>query len=545
MQLSAWFTFAATFVSAIILRAPSVLSWSQDGTQGPSATLADASSVHLRIMLYGKNMNIHGQSVFNVFAKPIVSANGSNVRYDGFATFIQGDSQFTYLLVDGAAYVVESLGNDTTSAVSQTVRCLSSIAPFDSIVSALNTLKVVPSTPRNEDGFECAGGTLLKTATPFGREDFTVCASGPSGFIAYGGNIKMSVEYLDYQLHKISTPKLSDGDTSCGVVSTPTSVTPSALALLTGDSISSDNSRKLKTSAGMASTCSCMITPRPCIFLHGLGNPNEEAELQDSPDKTNEKMGDIGDHAPCCSTIKYAVLNTVDYAWTNPTLQQKFCDHSLSMSDTSDLTSRTIQDTIVVTHSMGGLAMAGALANGVCSFGEDTLWVSLSAPMMGSMAVDYLQDICEGEINPFVKTLFSITGDCHMSPARLSTCYQNGRASSPELNAAYAAAQEAYRGNVSAAICSTSYNGVMSKFTISSVIGGTVIPHKSPENDGLIEFQSCLGGLSPSLFGDSYLYRFYAAELNHADTGFLTHDGVFKDSQKPFRWFECLFGSTD
>ncbi|KAG2771212.1 hypothetical protein Pcac1_g17833 [Phytophthora cactorum] len=87
-------------------------------------------------------------------------------------------------------------------------------------------------------------------------------------------------------------------------------------------------------------------------------------ELQDTPKMTKEKFGDIGDHAPCCTTVKYAVLNTVDAGWTNDTLLQKFCDFSLSMSGSSDLTSRTISDTIVVTHSMGGLVMANALATG-------------------------------------------------------------------------------------------------------------------------------------------------------------------------------------
>ncbi|ETM37446.1 hypothetical protein L914_16002, partial [Phytophthora nicotianae] len=62
----------------------------------------------------------------------------------------------------------------------------------------------------------------------------------------------------------------------------------------------------------------------------------------------------------------------------------------------------------------------------------------------------------------------------------------------------------------------------------------------SKENDTLVEFQSCLGGLDPDMFGDSYLDRFYSAKLNHADTAFLTHDGLFRDSQKPFKWFECL-----
>ncbi|KAG3134398.1 hypothetical protein C6341_g22173 [Phytophthora cactorum] len=89
-------------------------------------------------------------------------------------------------------------------------------------------------------------------------------------------------------------------------------------------------------------------------------------------------------------------------------------------------------------------------------------------------------------------------------------------------------------------MCSDNYDGVLSKFYPSCIVGGTVIPHKSSENDALVEFQSCLGGLDPDLFGDSYEYKFYRSELNHADTAFLTYDSLFKDSQKPFKWFECL-----
>ncbi|RLN75459.1 hypothetical protein BBO99_00008300 [Phytophthora kernoviae] len=222
-----------------------------------------------------------------------------------------------------------------------------------------------------------------------------------------------------------------------------------------------------------ASTCSCKSTPRPCIFFHGLGNQDELDELQDSPKIIPTKFGDISGHTPCCSTVKYAVLNTVDYGWTSDALQEKYCNISLSMSDTSDLTSRTIDDTIIVTHSMGGLVMAGALATGKCSFASNTSW-------------------------------------------------------------------EAYRGNVTAAICSNYYVGLFSKYQMPNILAGKEIPHKSTENDGLVEFQSCAKGLDSSLFGTSYKDQFYMPELNHADTAFLAGDGFFKDSQKPVKWFECL-----
>ncbi|GMF22852.1 unnamed protein product [Phytophthora lilii] len=142
-------------------------------------------------------MSIHGQSIFDVFAKPVVSDDGISVRYAGFATIIQGDKQFTYAVINGATYVEDSVGNDSTSVATKTVRCLDSITPFNSIVAALNTVKVIPSTPSivEDEYIDCSSGTLLKTSTPFGGLNFTLCSSA-DGFIAYGGDITMAVQYL-------------------------------------------------------------------------------------------------------------------------------------------------------------------------------------------------------------------------------------------------------------------------------------------------------------------------------------------------------------
>jgi hypothetical protein len=71
-------------------------------------------------------------------------------------------------------------------------------------------------------------------------------------------------------------------------------------------------------------------------------------------------------------------------------------------------------------------------------------------------------------------------------------------------------------------------------------LAGSVIPHKSSENDGIVEFQSCAGGLSTSKFGSTYDDTFYLTGLNHADTAFLNGDALIVNSQKPVKWFECL-----
>ncbi|KAG2505212.1 hypothetical protein JM16_009177 [Phytophthora kernoviae] len=470
------------------------------------SSLANAPSVKLHVTFKREAMRIHRHSKFDVFANPVVSADGTEILYDGFSTFVEDDSQFKYMLVDGVGYLVESSVKDTKV---QTVTCLPAVMPFDSILPAFNDAIPIPSASIGGATVECSSGNLFKAS--FGGASFAVCASGASGFIAHSSDMTIEAEYLDAPV-SIIAPKLDDDAKACNALATAISVTPTALALLSGDEIPASTSRNLKAASHMAmaaSKCECKSTPRPCIFLHGLGNPSELDELQDSPRLTDKKFGSIKGHAPCCSTV-------------------------------NDLASAIIADTIIVTHSMGGLVLAGALATGKCKFGINTSWVALSTPMTGSMAADHLQNFCNDETNNFALGLFELLGQCPMSISRRSTVYQGEKYSTPELDARYIAAQQAYGGNVAAAMCSDYYVGLFSAYQAPCILAGTKVPHKSIENDGLVEFDSCTVGLDVSQFGTSYLDRFYMPELNHADTAFLTGEGIFKDYQKPHKWFECL-----
>lgn len=81
----------------------------------------------------------------------------------------------------------------------------------------------------------------------------------------------------------------------------------------------------------------------------------------------------------------------------NVTQQRKVCDRALAVSNTSS--DFLINDTILVTHSMGGLMLAGALANGLCALSPSSTWISAAAPMRGSMGSDFAQDTCVGSTN--------------------------------------------------------------------------------------------------------------------------------------------------
>ncbi|RAW20658.1 hypothetical protein PC110_g22899, partial [Phytophthora cactorum] len=406
LVMFALLALAATTMTASPIKQTGLQGEQHQPTQRRLATsLADAPSLRLQFTLKRSTMNVYGQSQFYVFANPVVSSDNTSVLYDGYAAFMDGTTDYTLMLVNGIAYFVTSTAGDASSSSAQ---CLSSslLPPLNDIVSALNDVTAISSAAAGNSTITCASGDLFQAT--LGDATFVICSSGSDGFTIYGSDLDISVEYLDSPV-AITAPTVSgDAALSCETVVTATSVSETALALLTGQTIASSTRRKLKSEATTtlaSSSCTCQSTPRPCIFFHGLGSDTEETTLQ----TTSDYFGDLSDSAPCCTSIKYAVLNTVDYAWTDATLQQKVCNFAISMSSTSSASSKTIADTIVVTHSMGGLMMAGALANSRCSLASSSTWVSLSAPMTGSMGADYLQNACSGN-NVFLQAVANLIG---------------------------------------------------------------------------------------------------------------------------------------
>ncbi|ETI51565.1 hypothetical protein F441_05090 [Phytophthora nicotianae CJ01A1] len=298
--------------------------------------------------------------------------------------------------------------------------------------------------------------------------------------------------------------------------------------------------RALEAEAGMwsfgSTACECKSTPRPCLFIHGENNEKEEKELQ----TTSDKFGDMTDHAPCCSTIKYASLDTKTTRWTDETLQETVCKHALSMSKTSEADEGLIKDTILVTHSMGALIVAGAVANEKCGIDNSTTWVSMSAPMNGTMASNYVQDICTDDDTQAFHKILTLVGKCPIGDGMKSIAYMGGKYSTMALNKAYVAAQKVYRKHVSAAMCSNDDIGIVSTDQANYLYLGSQIEHGTKEHDGMVTFESCRGGLPESQFSDSYEDRFYVSKCNHGDTAFLHGDSYFRDTIKPVSWFQCL-----
>ncbi|CAI5733576.1 unnamed protein product [Peronospora destructor] len=482
-------------------------------------------------------MRVHGQQEFDMYARPVVSNDGLSVVYDGYVDFAEGTTLIRYLLVNGVAYSTTSSNPDQTHISSSMSQCLprSMLPPLNHILSALNDAILIPSATSEGATIKCSADHLF--GTKFRGLNVAICASGSLDIHVYSSDMEIEVKYLKKPV-KVSAPKLdASAASACKAIMKATVVTAATTALLTGKAIS-DSSRSFEYGPNVTlstTSCSCMSTLRPCLFIHGLGINYAKAKLHDS---FSSYWGDLSDHAPCCTEFKYMIWNSVETGWNSEKQQQIMCDLATSLTESSSRTD--IADTIIVTHSMGGLLLAGAIANGKCTLAESSSWVALSPPMSGSMGSDYAIESCIGEHTVIMEEVGNFTGECPMRNGTYSLTYEGGEMSSIKLNEDFEAAQEVYRARVYAAMCSNWYIGLFSALQIKYMLLGATVHHKSSENDGLVEFQSCAGGLPLDQFSDHYSNRFYVTHLNHADTTFYNGDGIFNSAKMPVKWFECV-----
>ncbi|KAE9312507.1 hypothetical protein PF008_g19949 [Phytophthora fragariae] len=501
----------------------------------PLGTPLEWPGLRFQFTVKRSTMNVYGQSDFAMYANPVVSNNNAKVLYDVYATFTQNNTLHNYTLVDSIAYLEDTPFSSGSGVVTPVTTCIDSesgiLPPVNAIVAGINEAKNATTAAPSE----CYGGSSYKTQV--NKIDYTVCTSGPTGFTMKSVDMDISVLYLESQIEVVAP---SMDARKCPRVAMPTSVTPIGHSLLTGDPVSSKNARKLKSAFDfslhdLSSSCTCKSKPRPCVFIHGQGLQPEMPENQDS---FPHYWGNLTDHAPCCSSMKYARLDTINNAWTDENLQQKVCNRVLAVSDSS--TKSTISDTIVVTHSMGNLMLAGAIANDLCALDSSSTWVGLAGPMRGSMASDFIQDSCAGKTNVVFEKLGQITGKCPVKSAIKSFAIEGESYSSPKLDAAYKAAQKVYRENVYALMCGEGFSGLLSTYQAKFWLLGKLIPHKSKLHDGVVEFQSCAVGFPEAKFGDSYRDRFYRTKLNHFDMQFLSGDSLLNEAKMPVKWFQCL-----
>ncbi|KAG7381333.1 hypothetical protein PHYPSEUDO_006178 [Phytophthora pseudosyringae] len=507
----------------------------QSSSQLQNETPSSWPSLYFRFSIKRAATEVHGQSEFSVLADPIVSSDSSSVLYNTFTSFAEDEMLYDYSLVDGVAYVARSYLNGGEN--NPPVKCMNTnvLPPVNSIVAGLSDAKAVSTiTASNGSTIPCLSGNAFKASV--NGIEFGLCFSGSAGFTMYGTDMDIKVGYAGNH-EPILAPKMDDKvEQECEKVAVTSSVSSLGKSLLTGEQIPVDEARKLEVAFDflLEESCSCQSTPRPCIFIHGLGVLDEKEENLD----TYNYWGNMTGHTPCCSSTKYAVLNTVNNSWTDDLQQQKICDHILEVSETS--TETTVSDTIIISHSMGGLLVAGAIATNKCSLDKSTTWVSTGTPMTGSMASNYFQESCKDQTNLFMERFVESTGFCPADDGIKSLAYEHGSYSNPELDEAYEAAQVAYQDNVYAVMCSNSFSGILSTYQAGFWVLGSVVSHKSSRNDGMVEFHSCAGGIPKSRFGNDYHDRFYVSKLNHYDVAFKGGDALLDKTKMPVKWFECL-----
>ncbi|RLN48383.1 hypothetical protein BBJ28_00006834 [Nothophytophthora sp. Chile5] len=516
--------------------------------------LQERPALRLKFQLKRSSMNVHGVSAFDVLATP--SPAKSLVGFNGQAMFQEGGATHEYSLVDGTAYYTHRPGGRDDEGESG---CMPSslLPPIENLMSAIDT--ATTATHLVEERVVqalCPTGALL--AFTFAGDDLLLCSqqSGfaslqDSGFKIFGSDLNIDVSYEQFA-PVIEAPSIPAGAAlKCGKVRSSKFAAPSAMSLF-ARSFSEWGHRTLRSEAADFSfeevvqtivgdddsSCSCSGAQRSCVFIAGLSSHDDYGLTDYDPE---EYFGsEIQDHAPCCSSIQYITLATHENNWYDVAFQQRLVDLLLQVSGTSDATTRTVKDTIVVAHSMANNILSGAIANSLCTLDPSSTWVAASAPMEGSMGSNYLQEACDGTLTDIVQGVVDLFDGCPPSTGRISLAYQGTNYSTAEMNGAYAAAQTAYVANVDAVMCSNGYSGLVSAMEAMYALAGGVVPHKSSENDGIVEYQSCAAGLSMDLFSNSYDSTYYLTELNHVDTTFRYGDGLFSDTKKPMKWFECL-----
>ncbi|KAG1697046.1 hypothetical protein DVH05_017431 [Phytophthora capsici] len=436
--------------------------------------LQEQPALRLSFQLKRKSMHVHGASTFDVLARPSLkqSLGRDSLVYDGISTFQQDGEQHEYSLVDGTAYYTNyPVGKNTSKS-----GCLPSgvLPPIETVLRAIDSAYTATHLVDSEmAGVACPRGSLL--AFSFAGENYMLCSphAHRDGFKIMGEDLDIAVRYED-SIPVISAPSIPiDEEEYCGKVPTNDALSLTAASLF-HRSVSEWGRRALRaqeaeswlkslvsTVSGDSDTSqssSCSTTPRPCVFVAGLG---QKTDYGLSTTDLKPYFGDkFQDHVPCCSSIQYIELATSLYAWYDLTLVNELVGYLFQISSSSNANTKVISDTIIFAHSSANLMLAYAISQNLCSLDSTTTWIGASAPMIGSMGSDFIQKACDGTLGGVVSSLLDLLDDCPVTTGRISLAYETGSYASAEVKAAYAAAQPAYASNVDAVMCRPSDNTI-------------------------------------------------------------------------------------
>jgi hypothetical protein len=450
-----------------------------------------------------------------------------------------------------------------------------------------------------DGGSETCEGKWLQL--DFAGESFVFCKS-PSNKLthAMGQHLDLDIEYLSNPLDipAMDIPTLNHTAVDCPTIQADRDYAVPTSSLHTRRSLFATTSEIIKVAQGQrrlatlyrGHKCVCKGTRKPCLFVHGVGQPQSEPLA----DTFEDVWGKIQDHAPCCTSVKFAKFEMLSRGWDNLALQQEFCNAALQVSGVTnastheqdqqyhistarrlgssnrsregDIVATTqtessvsntsssvialneLGDLILVTFSMGNLVASGAFANGVCRMSKEKVtWVSLAAPMQGSAGANSMVSKCEQHPKA-IKALSSL--DCPASNAYLKLTDQF--TAPADMQDKYVSAQAARTAYVSKVLCGTSPKGlsVVNKLLTGSINFANYLTGKSfqltakiafpnePYNDGLVSWPSCNVGVD-SFSTNAMDHGNYQARINHYDASFRNGDGWWGSDRKPVQWFEC------
>ncbi|CAK4519796.1 unnamed protein product [Aphanomyces euteiches] len=501
-----------------------------------------AQTPGLRITLTAKrsSMAIHGQRTIEVYLKP--RQHDRHLAFDALLTLPPAADLTTQqfkLLRHRASWSTTRHGQVIDSG------CVHPhlVPPIHSLEASLVAAHVVHDGDLQQ-ALDCAGGTLL--ALDFADEPYIVCKEKKSPRLTrgVGQDLYFVVEYIlnSQDLPADILAAQDEAMAACPEMLLPMPPPLPSVWMPSHDDIlnqvdrlppqvsSLDHQLRRHHEITRKQSCTCKLDrKRPCLFVNGVGYNATLPPRSSYP----ETWGSIHEHAPCCTSTSFGIMETIQRGWQNASLQGEFCDLVDKTRDKDD-------GLILITHSMANLVAASAFASGVCSIIDDLVWVSLSGPNHGTKAANLLEKTCKegGWPRDVLAPILDAVGRCPAQPAYLSVKLES--TASPAMVEKFKAAQDVLHRHVNRTMCGVSPFGLATTVSVALDTFAKLAHHDSAANDGLVDFPSCVAGVGDVNFGtDAVTAVNYRAQLNHLDTTFRFGDGWWGNDRKPVKWFEC------
>jgi len=266
------------------------------------------------------------------------------------------------------------------------------------------------------------------------------------------------------------------------------------------------------------------LEQKRCVFIHGSGNL-KEGPVTDSFEKY---WGNIHEFTPQCSSWEFNHEDTVTNLFDDPILMQKICDFTVGSGNDSSIT-----NTIVFSHSMGGLIFANALRDGLCKMGPGSSWYDASAPFRGTKGADFVDRLCENR-SVFAKPIQWLAEKMHYctDDKKPNNAYLSMKTDYPAIKGLADFAAK----HVNGTMCGDSAVGLYSKYSIAFEALDAVVEYGEP-NDGMVPVSSCILE-DMDKYKKDYKSDYYIAEVNHADSTCRDGNGDFdKNERDPCSWF--------